>query len=149
MSACKSMGLNDTDVTVQSYQGYDGTVYQYRKNKKQNPDLKAGINYWVKVNALKNMDELVNKLDDEATENFYIAKTDYSKREQTELVMKADAIKAAREKAIVLAAAINEKVGNALPSMSQPKVAITRRDPFTECYKVKLLVLRLTVMNLR
>ncbi len=114
LAACKSIGLNDTDVTVQSYQGYDGTIYQYKKNKKQNPDLKAGINYWVQVSSLKKMDELVNKLDDEATQNFYIAKTDYSKREELELKMKQDAIKAAREKAIALASAINEKVGNAV-----------------------------------
>ncbi|MDQ2753590.1 MAG: SIMPL domain-containing protein [Bacteroidota bacterium] len=114
LSACKSMGLNDTDVVVQSYQGYDGTIYQYKKNKKQNPDLKAGINYWVKVNSLKRMDELVNKLDDEATQNFYIAKTDYSKREELALKMKEEAIKAAKEKAIALAAAINEKIGGAV-----------------------------------
>ncbi len=113
-SACKSLGLNDTDVVVQSYQGYDGTIYQYKKNKKQNPDLKAGINYWVKVASLKRMDELVNKLDDEATQNFYIAKTDYSKREELSLKMKQEAIKAAKEKAIALAAAINEKVGDAV-----------------------------------
>ncbi len=112
--ACKSLGLNDTDVVVQSYQGYDGTIYQYRKNKKQNPDLKAGINYWVKVASLKRMDDLVNKLDDEATQNFYIAKTDYSKRGELSLKMKQEAIKAAREKAIALASAINEKVGNAV-----------------------------------
>lgn len=114
LSACKSIGLNNTDVMVQSYQGYDGTPYQYKKNKKQNPDLKAGINYWVKVSNLKKMDDLVNKLDDEATQNFYIAKTDYSKREELELKMKADAIKRAKEKAVALAAAINEKVGNAI-----------------------------------
>ncbi len=119
LKACKNIGLNDTDVMVQSYQGYDGTIYQYRKNKKQDPDLKAGINYWAKVNALKKMDELVNNLDDEATQNFYIAKTDYSKREEMVMKMKADAIKAAKEKAIFLAAAINEKVGNAI-TMSEP-----------------------------
>lgn len=119
LAACKSIGLNDTDVTVQGYQGYDGTIYLYKKNKKQNPDLKAGINYWVKVSSLKKMDELVNKLDDEATQNFYIAKTDYSKREELELQMKAEAIKKSREKAIFLAAAINEKVGNAI-TISEP-----------------------------
>ena len=119
LKACKSIGLNDTDVMVQSYQGYDGTLYQYKKNKKQNPDLKAGINYWVKVSSLKKMDELVTNLDDEATQNFYIAKTDYSKREEIILKMKANAVKAAKEKAIFLAAAINEKVGNAI-TMSEP-----------------------------
>ncbi len=114
LAACKSIGLTDTDVVVQSYSGYDGTMYQYKKKKKENPDLKAGINYWVKLSNLKKMDDLVDKLDDEATQNFYIAKTDYSRREETELKMKQDAIKAAREKAIALAGAINEKVGVAL-----------------------------------
>ena len=119
LKTCKSIGLNDTDVVVQSYSGYDGTPYQYKKNKKQNPDLKAGINYWVKVSSLKKMDELVSKLDDEATQNFYIAKTDYSKKEELMLQMKANAIKAARDKAMFLAAAINEKVGSAM-TMNEP-----------------------------
>ncbi len=114
LKAAKSIGLNDTDVVVQSYSGYDGTIYQYKKNKKQNPDLKAGINYWVKVSSLKKMDELVSKLDDEATQSFGIAKTDYSKREELELKMKQEAIRAARDKAIALASAINEKVGSAV-----------------------------------
>ncbi len=128
LAACKSIGLHDTDVTVQSYQGWDGNIWRYKKNKKQNPDLKAGINYWVQVNTLKKMDELVAKLDDEATENFFIAKTDYSRREEMALKMKADAIKAAKEKAIFLAAAINEKVGNAI-SISEPNEIGDRPRP--------------------
>ena len=114
LAACKSLGLNDTDVTVQSYQGWDGNSWWLKKNKKQNPDMKAGINYWVKVSSVKKMDELVTKLDDEATENFFIAKTDYSKADEIKKQLKIDAIKAAKEKATYLAAAINEKVGNAI-----------------------------------
>lgn len=119
LAACKSLGFRDTDVVVQGFQGYDGTIYQYKKNKKQNPDLKTGITYWVKVNSLKRMDELVSKLDDEATQNFFIAKTDYSKREEMALQMKADAIKAAKQKAVYLAAAINQKIGDAI-TLSEP-----------------------------
>ena len=114
LSACKSIGLNDSDVTVQSYTGWDGSYWWYKKNKKQNPDMKAGITYWVKVNSTKKMDELVGKLDDEATQNFSIAKTDYSKMEELRKKLKIEAVKAAKEKAGYLAAAINEQVGGAL-----------------------------------
>ena len=136
LKAARSIGLNDTDVVVQSYSGYDGTVYQYKKNKKQDPDLKAGINYWVQVSSLKKMDELVSKLDDEATQNFYIAKTDYSKREELELKMKQDAIRAARVKAVALAASINEKVGNAVTINEPNQVTDNPRPVYFAMAKV-------------
>lgn len=137
LSACKSLGMNDSDVVVQSYSGYDGTPYQYKKNKKQNPDLKAGINYWVKVSSLKKMDDLVNKLDDEATQNFYIAKADYSKRDEIELKMKQDAIRAARDKAIALASAINEKIGNAVTINEPNEVGDNPRPMYAMAMRAK------------
>src|SRR4051812_16805538 len=39
LAACKSIGLNDTDVVVQSYQGWDGNYWWYKKKKKDNPDM--------------------------------------------------------------------------------------------------------------
>src|SRR3954464_12463071 len=42
LAACKSIGLTEKDVTVQSYQGYDNN-YGWMKKKKENPDLKASI----------------------------------------------------------------------------------------------------------
>jgi uncharacterized protein YggE len=114
LAACKSIGLNDTDVVVQSYQGWDGNYWWYKKKKKENPDMKAGINYWVKVNSTSKMDELVSKMDDEATQSFGIAKTDYSKMDELRKQLKMEAIKAAKEKATYLAAAINEQVGSAI-----------------------------------
>ena len=36
LAACKSLGLNDTDVVVQSYQGWDGNYWWYKNNKKKN-----------------------------------------------------------------------------------------------------------------
>src|SRR3954471_11243380 len=114
LAACKSIGLDDTDVVVQSYQGWDGNYWWYKKKKKDNPDMKAGITYWVKVNSTNKMDELVSKMDDEATQSFGIAKTDYSKMEDLRKQLKIEAVKAAKEKATYLAAAINEQVGAAI-----------------------------------
>jgi len=85
-----------------------------RKGKKQNPDMKAGISYWVKVNNVSKLDELVEKMDDEATQNFFIAKTTYSKMDELKKDMKIAAVKAAREKAIYLSEAIGEHIGAAI-----------------------------------
>ncbi len=114
LSACKDLGLADSDVVVQSYSGWDGNYWWYQKNKKKNPDMKAGITYWVKVNNLSLMDQLVSKLDDEATQNFFIAKTDYSRRGEMERTLRMSAIRNARDKASYLCAAINEQLGGAL-----------------------------------
>lgn len=114
LKAAKSIGLSETDLSVQGYSGWDGNYWWYKKNKKQNPDMKAGITYWVKVNSTAKMDELVNKMDDEATQNFFIAKVSHSKLQEFKKQLKIDAIKAARDKAIYLAAAIGENVGEAI-----------------------------------
>lgn len=114
LAACKSMGLTDKDVTVQSYQGYDQNYWWARKNKKQNPDMKAAVSYWVKVSNVSKLDELVEKMDDEATQNFFIAKTAYSKMDELKKDMKINAIKAAREKAMYLSEAIGEHIGEAI-----------------------------------
>jgi uncharacterized protein YggE len=114
LNAVKSIGLSESDVSVQGYSGWDGNYWWYKKNKKQNPDMKAGITYWVKVNSTAKMDELVGKMDDEATQNFFIAKVSHSKIQEFKKQLKIQAIKAARDKAIYLSEAINEKVGEAI-----------------------------------
>lgn len=114
LAACKSIGLTDKDVTVQSYQGYDNNYWVTKKSKKQNPDLKSSISYWIKVSSTEKLDELVDKMDDEATQNFFIAKTAYSKMDELKKDMKIAAVKAAREKAIYLSEAIGEHIGEAI-----------------------------------
>lgn len=114
LAAVKSIGLSESDISVQGYSGWDGNYWWYKKNKKQNPDMKAGITYWVKVNSTAKMDELVSKMDDEATQNFFIAKVSHSKIQEFKKQLKIQAVKAAREKAIYLAEAIDEKVGEAI-----------------------------------
>jgi len=120
LSGLKKIGIADTNVTIQGYSGWDGNIWYYKKNKKQNPDLKAGITYWVKVSSTAKMDELVSVMDDEATQNFFIAKVSHSKMEEYRKLLKIQAIKAARDKAIYLADAINEKVGEAI-TINEPQ----------------------------
>ena len=109
-----SIGIPETDLSVQGYSGWDGNYIWYKKNRKKNPDMKAGITYQVKVSSTKKMDELVQKMDDEATENFSISRVAHSKMQEYKKQLKIQAVKAAKEKAIYLAEAIGEKVGDAL-----------------------------------
>jgi uncharacterized protein YggE len=119
LSAAKSLGLKDEDVVVQGYSGYDQNLWWVKKNKKANPDMKASISYLVKLNTVAKMDELVKKLDDEATQNFYIQKVSHSKLTELKKQLKIQAVKAAKEKAEYLAEAIGEKVGHAI-SINDP-----------------------------
>lgn len=114
LASAKSIGLKDSDVSIQSYQGWDGNYWWYKKNKKQNPDMKASIVYQVKLSSVNKMNELVDKLDDEATQNFSISKVSHSKIEEFKKQLKIGAVKAAKDKAIYLAEAINEHVGEAI-----------------------------------
>jgi len=112
LHACQSIGLTEKEISVQNYSGADR--WMQKKNKKQNPDLKASIVYSIKLNSTNKLDELVNNLDDEATENFFISKTSHSKIEEYRKQLKIEAIKAAKEKATYLAEAIGEHVGEAI-----------------------------------
>jgi uncharacterized protein YggE len=114
LSAVKSMNIADTNLVMQGYSGWDGNYWWYQKNKKKNPDMKAGVTYEVKVKTVDEMDKLVDKLDDQATQNFYIGRTSHSDMDSIKKQLKIQAIKAAKEKAIYLAAALGDNVGQAL-----------------------------------
>ncbi len=114
LTAIKSMNIADTDVVVQGYSGWDGNYWWYQKNKKKNPDMKAGITYEVKVKTVDDMDKLVDKLDDEATQNFYISRTSHSNMDSIKRELKIKALKNAREEAVYLASAFGDNVGQAL-----------------------------------
>lgn len=109
----KSMGLSENEISVQGYSGYDQNYWYYRKNKK-NPDMKASVTYVVKLKNVSQIDQLVTKLDDEATQNFYIQRVSHSKIQEYKQQLKIQAVKAAKAKAQMLAEAIGEKVGQAI-----------------------------------
>lgn len=114
LSAIKNMNIADTDIVVQGYSGWDGNYWWYKKNKKKNPDMKAGITYEVKVKTVDDMDKLVDKLDDEATQNFYISRTSHSNIDSIKKELKIRALKNAKEEAVYLASAFGDNVGQAL-----------------------------------
>lgn len=113
LNACKAIGLTEKDISVQSYSGYDGNAW-ITKKKKKDPDLKASITYSIKLSTTAKMDELVEKLDDEATQSFNISRVSHSKLTEYKKQLKIEAIKAAKEKAVYLAGAIDEQVAGAL-----------------------------------
>jgi uncharacterized protein YggE len=114
LTAVKSMHIADTDIVVQGYSGWDGNYWYYQKNKKKNPDLKAGITYEVKVKTVDDMDKLVDKLDDEATQNFNISRTSHSNMDSIKKQLRIQALKDAKDKADYLANALGNAVGDAL-----------------------------------
>ncbi len=114
LTAAKSMNIADTDIVVLGYSGWDGNYWWYEKNKKKNPDLKAGLTYEVKLKTVDDMDKLVDKLDDEATQNFYLSRTSHSNMDSVKKQLKIKAVKNAREEAMALASALGDEVGNAL-----------------------------------
>ena len=114
IKAVIGIGISDTNISVQGYQGYDTNYWWLKKNKKKNPDMMASITYWVKLSSTAKMDQLVDRLDDEATQNFFIAKVSHSKAKEFRKQLKMEAVKAAKEKAIYLAGAIGESVGHAI-----------------------------------
>jgi uncharacterized protein YggE len=116
LTAVHSLGLPDSAVSVAAYDGYNNPWLR-KKNKKD--QLYASITYQVKLKSAAQVDQLVDKLDDNATSNFYIASTSHSKLAEFRKNLKIQAVRAAKEKAGYLAEAINEQVG----------VAVTINEP--------------------
>jgi uncharacterized protein len=128
LAAVRSLGLPDTAVSIAAYDGLNGNPWWRKKNKLKD-ELYASVTYQVKLRnstqvevKLRNstqVDQLVDKLDDAATQNFYVARTSHSKLDELRKQLKIQAIKAAKEKAGYLSEAINEKIGDAV-TISEP-----------------------------
>lgn len=109
LNSVKTIGLADSAISITSFDGYNGNPWLRKKNKKN--ELFASISYQVKIKSSKQLDDLVEKLDDEATQNFFIQRTSHSKLAEYRKQLKIAAVKAAKEKALYLTEAINEKIG--------------------------------------
>ena len=112
LANAKSIGIADSAISIAAYDGYGGNPWLRKKNKKN--DLFASISYQVKIKDSKQLDALVDKLDDEATTNFFIQRTSHSKLAEFRKQLKMEAVRAAKEKAGYLTEAINEKLGEAV-----------------------------------
>lgn len=115
---CRALGIADSLISVDAYQA-NNLPYWLQKKKKM-PDMMASVNYLVKFQNVKKLDDLIEGLDDQATTQFFIAKTSHSKIEVYRRQLKIEAVKAAREKAVYLTESIAEKVGVAV-SIEEPQ----------------------------
>ncbi len=111
LAACKAVGISDSLISIVSYAGNNN---YYEVKKKKAPDMLAEITYQVKFSGSRQMDQLVEKLDDEATKSFRIVSTSHSRITELRKQLKIKAIQAAREKGIYLTEAIGEKLGEAV-----------------------------------
>ncbi len=122
LASCKAAGISDNDIAVASYDGYN-MANIWRRRKKE-PDLLSSISYQLKFSNTKLIDELVNRLDDEATNNFSIIKTSHSKIIEYRKQLKIMAVKAAKEKAVYLSESVNEQLGQAI-TIAEPEEYIS------------------------
>lgn len=112
LAKMKSLGLTEKEVSLQNASGHDGDYWHwYRRNKNKTPDMKASTSYLLKLNSVRQMEQVVQQLDDEATQNFYIQKVSHSRIEEFRNQLKIQALKNAQDKASLLAGAVGAKVG--------------------------------------
>ncbi len=111
LKKARALGLPDSAITIAQYDGYNGNPW-LRKKKKE--ELMASITYQVKLKTSKQMDDLVAILDDNATSNFRILRTTHSRLTEYRRQLKIQAVRAAKEKAGYLTAALDEKLGEAV-----------------------------------
>ena len=76
--------------------------------------MQSSITYQVKFKSSELMDKLVEKLDDEATQNFVIASTSHSKMTEFRRQLKIKAVQSAKDKGIYLTEAIGERLWEAI-----------------------------------
>lgn len=108
----RKAGIADTAIRLLSVDGNSGLPW-WRK-KQQRDELYASVSYEIVFSSSQKIDELVNQLDDDATENFSITETTHSNIIAIQKQLRVDALKAAKAKAFYLAEAISETVGSAI-----------------------------------
>jgi uncharacterized protein len=88
--------------------------YNYTYERKKNPAFLARKQYRIKVTDLNKFNQILNALDPRGVEYTNIEGYDYSKIETLKQELKIKALRAAKEKAAYLAAAVDDRVGDAL-----------------------------------
>jgi len=127
---CKAVGIPDSAVSIFSFSGYNN-YYSFKKRKKD-PDMQSAITYQVKFKDSKTMDDLVEKLDDEATQNFIIANTSHSKITEYRKQLKINAIQAAKNKGTYLTESIGEKLGEAITIKEPDENLAALSEPYSQ-----------------
>ena len=108
LESCRIVGIPDSAVSIVSYSGNNPF---YWKKRKKDPSLFTAISYQIKFKSSEMMDRLIEKLDDDATQNFQIVSVNHSQIKEFRRQLKIQAVKAAKDKGVYLADAIGEKLG--------------------------------------
>ena len=132
LQSCQAAGIPDSSISIASFSG-SNSYYNWRK-KKKDPDMMASIVYQVIFKSSKAMDDLVEKLDDEATQSFQIISTTHSRMPEFRKELKIKAIQAAKNKGIYLTEAINEKLGPAIKIVEPGEPAQVYRTTSSNTY---------------
>ena len=114
LDRCSKAGIAKDRIQIQSMNGFDQSNWYWRKRKKEQPDLLASTTYVIKFSIASDIDKLVNLLDDNATLNMNISRTNHSRMEEFRKEVKIKALQSAKAKANYLCESIGEKAGNAL-----------------------------------
>lgn len=111
LESAKAAGIPDSAISIVSFTGDNPFAW---KKRKKDPNMFTSIVYQVKFKTSDLMDKLVEKLDDDATQNFLIVSTGHSKMNEFRRQLKIAAVKAAKEKGTYLTDAIGERLGEAV-----------------------------------
>ncbi|MET0245052.1 MAG: SIMPL domain-containing protein [Flavitalea sp.] len=117
LAGVKKAGIADSAVKLASMGGDSG--YPWWKKKNQKDELYASKTYEIVFNSPALINALVAQLDDDATENFVISEVTHTRIKEFRKQLRIDALKAAKEKAKYLAAAIGQTAWSAI-SISEP-----------------------------
>ncbi|GAA4327085.1 SIMPL domain-containing protein [Flaviaesturariibacter amylovorans] len=110
LNTVRSLGIADSLVNVVSYDGYNDAEWWERKRNRKD-QLQASVTYGVKLRSTAQVNELVDRLDPHATQNFQVARVSHSRITEIRRQLKIAAVKAAKEKAAYMAEASGDRIG--------------------------------------
>lgn len=108
-TAASKAGIPKENFTINNVSSFN-----YAYERKKNSAFMARKQYRIKVADLNKFNQIINAVDSRGIEYTNIEGYDYSNMEAVKQDLKIKALKAARDKASYLAAAVNDKVGDAL-----------------------------------
>jgi uncharacterized protein YggE len=110
IKAVADAGLPKEALSISGVGGYQNFV---DKKKKPATFLEAK-QYELKVSSAEKLDGILSKVESRGVQYANVSRVDHSKREEFKKQVKIDALKAAKEKAAYLVAAVDQKLGQVL-----------------------------------
>jgi len=115
VKALRSERIPEDNLTVQNIYGYN-----WDWKKKKSGDFLATKSYRLKVNDLKKMNDLIQRLDERGVNNMNVDNYTHSKLEEYQQELKLKALQNAKSKATFLLSGIDESIGGVLEVYENP-----------------------------